>query len=321
MVIADSWGQIRIEPKYEKIINSKEFNELKNKTQLGLNCNSNAIHTRYQHSIGTYYLACKLIEISKNKFSNILNITKEDEEAIKCMALVHDIGHGCFSHVSEKYLEGTHEKRTVSILLNKNTEINQVISNTFGEKVLQKTINLIRMKEKIKEKCSVNSDNNLMLIMAKLLSGGIDIDRIDYIFRDSKYVTGEVNDFSSILESIDLECIDDSLEVVFDESAEFTIANFFNKRFELYDCLYLDNQTKILESVFSKFLLKADTKLNWDTSEVEINNIFREALLSKNEIIKRYACLLSTRKIDDNFIVKEINDKNSYDFYKAKLYL
>lgn len=105
MIVNDVWGTIKIEPKYETIIESKEFIDLKNKTQLGLNCNPNAIHTRYQHSIGTYFLACKLIDICKNKFSEILNINKEDEEAIKCMALIHDIGHGCFSHVSEKFLE------------------------------------------------------------------------------------------------------------------------------------------------------------------------------------------------------------------------
>lgn len=117
MTINDIWGQINVEPCYEKIINSKEFVSQKNKVQLGLNCNDNAIHTRYQHSLGVYYLACKLINLCKAKFSNILNITLEDEQAIKCMALVHDIGHGCFSHVSEKFLDGTHEDNTVNILL------------------------------------------------------------------------------------------------------------------------------------------------------------------------------------------------------------
>ena len=50
MTINDIWGQINVEPCYEKIINSKEFVSQKNKVQLGLNCNDNAIHTRYQHS-------------------------------------------------------------------------------------------------------------------------------------------------------------------------------------------------------------------------------------------------------------------------------
>lgn len=319
MVVNDVWRQISIEQKYEKIINSREFNDMKNKTQLGLNCNSNAIHTRYQHSIGTYYLACRLVEICKNKFSGILNITKEDEEAIKCMALVHDIGHGCFSHVSEKYLEGTHENRTVKILLDEHSEIHHAIVSSFGIEILQKIVSLIKMKEQIKEKKKVNNENGLMLIIGKLLSGGIDIDRVDYIFRDSKYVTNETNDYSSILESIDLENIDDSLEVVFSSNAEYAIANFFNKRFELYDSLYLNNETKILESIFGAFLHRIGLKLTWDTTEIEMNNIFRESLKSKDEVIRRYASRLSVRKLDENIILRELNDKDSFHFYKNKL--
>lgn len=319
MLINDIWCRISIEPKYEKIINSKEFNDMKNKTQLGLNCNSSAIHTRYQHSIGTYYLACRLVEICKKKFSRILTITQEDEEAIKCMALVHDIGHGCFSHVSEKHLKGTHENRTVNILLDEKTEIHQAIISSFGPKVLDKIVNLIKMKEQIKGKKTINNETGLMLIIGKLLSGGIDIDRIDYIFRDSKYVANETNDYSSILESIDLENIGDTLEVVFSSDAEYAIANFFNKRFELYDSLYLNNETRILESIFGKFLQRIGLKLSWDTTEIEMSNIFREALSSSDIIIRRYASMLSVRKLDENILVKEINDKNSFIFYRSKL--
>ena len=319
MIINDLWGQIRIEPKYEKIINCKEFQELKNKRQLGLNCNPNAIHTRYQHSIGVYYLACKLIEICKQKFFDILDITKEDEEAIKCMALVHDIGHGCFSHVSEKFLEGTHEERTIDILMDLNSEVHKAIIDEFGESVLKKIVNLIKIKEDIKDNKITNNDNDLTLIISKLLSGGIDIDRIDYMFRDSKHVNGDNNNFFNILESIDLECIDDSLEVVFDENAEYAIANFFNKRFELYDSIYLTIDTMILEMIFGKFLEAMKIKINWNTSEIEMENLFRKYLNSENEIIRRYAKLLNDRKLDNNFVLKEINSKESFESYKFKL--
>lgn len=319
MIINDIWGRIKIEDKYEQIINSNEFISLKNKTQLGLNCSSNATHTRYQHSIGTYFLACRLIEVCKSKFSEILNITKEDEEAIKCMALVHDIGHGCFSHVSEKYLNGTHEDRTELILLDKDSEIHKAIISSLGEKVLNKTIYLLKLKEIIKEKGEVDNGKDLMLIIGKLLSGGIDIDRIDYILRDSKNVVGENNDFSAILDSIDLECIDGSLEVVFDQEAEFRISNFFNKRFELYDTIYFDSNTLLIEKVFGKFLERTGIKLSWETTEVEMNNIFREQLNSSDSIIKRYASILNSRKLDNSFIIKEMDNKESYDFFCKSL--
>ncbi len=311
MVINDIWGPITIEPQYEKIIDSKEFKAMKDKTQLGLNSNPKVNHTRYYHSLGTYYLACRLIEICKEKFSELLKITKEDEEAIKCMALVHDIGHGCFSHVSEKFLEGTHEQQAENMLLNPKTEINQAIISNFGEIVLQKTIDLIKRKE--------TTDNNLMLIIGKLLSGGIDIDRLDYIYRDSKYVTGEINDYFSILEKIELEHVDDSLEVVFDEDTEYKIANFFNKRFELYDSLYFHNHPQMLQGVLGKFLEETKINFTWETTEKEMNQLFLKHLSSSNEIIKRYAYLLNNKTIDDNFVIKEINDLDSYNFYKKRV--
>ena len=319
-IINDIWGQIKIDGGYEKIINTKEFNEMKQKRQLGLNTSPNATHTRYQHSLGVYYLACKLIDICKTKFKNTLTITKEDEEAIKCMALVHDIGHGCFSHVSEKFLEGTHENRTIKLLLDEKTEIHQVILKEFGEEKIKKVIDLIKMKENIKDKTYSGNANDLTLVLAKLLSGGIDIDRIDYIFRDSFYVTGERNDFSTILDCIALECIDDNLEIVYDENAEYLIANFFNKRFELYDSVYLEKPARVLEAVFGKFIDDLGFSFSWDTTEVEIQNLFREHLGDKNPVIRRYANLLCNRSLDENFAIIEINDKSKYDFYRSELF-
>lgn len=319
-IINDIWGKITIDDKYEKIINTKEFNDMKQKSQLGLNTNPNAIHTRYQHSLGVYHLACKLIEICKKKFNNTLSITKEDEEAIKCMALVHDIGHGCFSHVSEQFLSGTHENRTIEILLDENSEIHQVIIENFGEVVLQKIIDLIKMKENIKGNNYDSKDNNLSMILAKLLSGGIDIDRIDYIFRDSFYVTGEKNDFSAILDNIDLEYIDDSLEIVYDAKAEYLIANFFNKRFELYDTIYFEKPTRMLEAIFGNFIRKLGFQFTWNTTEVEIQNLFRENLNNSDPIISRYAKLLYNRQIDEHFIIVEINNQEKYEYYRAELF-
>lgn len=319
MIIKDIWGVIKIEPYYEKIINSREFIALKNKSQLGLNCNDNAIHTRYQHSLGVYYLACKLIDICKQKFSSILDITLEDEQAIKCMALVHDIGHGCFSHVSEKFLDGTHEDNSVKILMDENSEINRVIIDTFGRNVLEKTIFLIKLKEHIKDKDLINTNPSLIFIVSKLLSGGIDIDRIDYIYRDSINVFKEQNDFSNILDSIELGYIDNDLEIIFSSDAEYKIANFFNKRFELYDTLYLNNETRILENIFNKFLAKTNINLNWNTTEIEMNNLFRTNICSKDILTRRCAQLLAQRKLDDNFLIKEVNSQENYKFLETRL--
>lgn len=315
----DIWGKIEIEPDFLKIINCKEFKDLKNKSQLGLNASINATHTRYQHSIGTYYLVCKLLDICDRKFKNTLVITEEDKKALKVMALVHDIGHGCFSHVSEKLLEGTHEERTLNLLSDNNSEIHQVLmSPPFGQNILDKVLELLSMKEKIKNQSELDISNNIMLIIGKLLSGGIDVDRIDYIFRDSINVLGEENDYSDILSSINLEFVDDSIEIAFDASAEYSIANFFNKRFELYDTVYCSVPTRILECIFAKLIEARNFPLTWDTTEIEMSNYIRELEHDPDFLISRYATLLSTRSLDDGIIYKEIGDASAFEFAKSK---
>lgn len=319
MIIKDIWGNIEIEKDYIKIIESKEFKELKNKNQFGLNTNIGATHTRYDHSIGTYHLAKRLIEICKNKFSDTLVIKKEDEDAIKLTALLHDLGHGVFSHVSEKHLEGSHEDRTVELIESKNTEVNKAIRENFGEEVINKIIYLINLKDNIKKE-NITNEIDLLFIIKKLLSGGIDIDRIDYIFRDSMHTKNEYNDFSSILESMDLEFIDNSLEVVFDDKALYTISNFFNKRFELYDTCYVETKTLLIEQVFARFLKETNTKITWDTTEPEMYDIIKTHLKKDDLCIKRYAEILLNKSIDENFVLKEFSDKNSYEVFITQLY-
>ena len=320
MIVNDIWGEIMIDSKYEKVINTKEFNDLKNKNQLGINTNVNAVHNRYQHSLGTYLLSTKLINICKNKFENIIDIKEEDEEVVKLTALIHDIGHGPYSHVAESLFNQNHEEKTIEILLDPNTEIHKVIVEEFGINILKKVVNVLENKEKIKRNIEVNSDISLAYNIEKLLCGGIDIDRIDYIYRDSKHAFNETNDFSNILESINLEYIDEALEIVFDENAEYSISNFFNKRFELYDKLYLNNKTRILENVFKKFLEKTNNKITWNMSETEINNFIINNMNSNDEVIKRYATMLKNRYVDDEVIIKEINDNDEYSNFKNRLF-
>lgn len=311
MKVNDIWGIIDIEDKYLNVINSKEFINMKNVTQLGLNTNPNATHTRYQHSLGVYYLACKLIASCKNKLNGIIKINKEDEESIKLMALTHDIGHGPFSHVMEEYLPGTHENNTIH-LLEGNTEIHKQIINSFGENVLDKTIKLIK-KENIEE-------NSLLFIVSKLLSGGIDIDRIDYIYRDSRHILNETNDFSNLLNEISLECVNNKLEIVFNNDSIYKIVNYFNKRFELYDKIYLDKKSLILEKILGLFLKLTNTNVNWNTKESELKYLFEKYSKSKDIIISRYSKLLINRDIDNSILFKEFNNQESLILFKDKLF-
>ena len=284
MIIKDKiWGNIEIESKYESIVNSKELQKLKTKKQLGMSLCDKSIHTRFDHSIGVYYLACKLINVIKEKFSGYIIINEYEEDAIKIMALTHDIGHGPFSHLAERLLNGSHEDNTV-LLLKEKTSIHNEIVNNFGTTVLDKVIYLVELKEKVKNGEKISDTPDIMFIISKLLSGGIDIDRLDYLARDSYYELGCKYDFSDILNHINLDYIDDYLEISFDKNNEYIIANYLNKRYEMYDTIYLNDTKFIIEACLDKLIKKLNYKVTWNSNEEDILD-FIKAL---KEIISHY---------------------------------
>lgn len=319
MIINDKvWGNIDVEKRYECIVNSKEVSNLKNKKQLGMVLSDKAIHTRFDHSLGVYYLACKLINIIKNRLNKYIEISKCDEDAIKIMALVHDIGHGPFSHLAERLLNESHENNTISLLKN-NTDIHNIIINNFGSNVMDKVIYLIELKEKVKNDDANYDKLDIMFIISKLLSGGIDIDRLDYIARDSFYVEGVKQDFSSILDYINLDYADDYLEIVFDEKSEYLIANYLNKRYELYDTLYLNDKKFIIESALDKLITYLDYKISWDSDENNILEYIKEKSSGNDLYIKRLSDIVLNKKIDNNIKYLVFNNKKSYDYFLNKI--
>lgn len=319
MIINDKvWGNFEVEERYECIVNSTEVKKLKNKKQLGMVLSDKAIHTRFDHSLGVYYLACKLVNTIKSKLSNYIDISKSDEDAIKIMALVHDIGHGPFSHLAERLLNESHENNTVSLLKN-NTDIHNIIINNFGSNVLDKVIYLIELKEKVKNDDANYDKLDIMFIVSKLLSGGIDIDRLDYLARDSYYVKCCKYDFSNILDYINLEYVDDYLEIVFDEESEYLIANYLNKRYELYDTLYLNDKKSIIESALDKLITSLNYEISWNSDEEKILEYIKERTKDNDLYIKRLSDIVLNKKIDDNIKYLVFDNKKSYDYFLDRI--
>ncbi len=318
MFVKDIWGDVRFNKKFIAILESKEFKSLKDRNQLGFNIK--ASHKRYDHSIGTFFVASRLVEICEEKFGDILTITEEDKNAVLIMALIHDIGHSCYSHGAEEVFSISHEERAIEILLSNYSEVNKAIVNNFSKEVLDKVINLIRNQKDIKKNKGELKSYDLSYVVGKLLSGGIDVDRIDYIYRDSFNINREENNFISMLDAIDLEFIDGSLEIVFDDSAEYTIANFLNKRFEMYDEHYFGAEVAVIEEAFKKFLKFTNKKISYDTTQIEMENYFREMMNCDNETISNYAEILSSKELCDDYIIKEFSKKSDFDNFKEKIY-
>lgn len=157
------------------LINSKEFQRLRRIKQLGSSSFTfhGAEHSRFSHCLGVYYLARRVTNIFDKKYSDIWN----SNESLLTMtaALLHDIGHGAYSHTFERLFDTNHETITQQIILSPETEINTIlrrVSPDFPDKVAS-VINHTYSNKQVEQ----------------LISSQIDVDRMDYLLRDS-YFTG-----------------------------------------------------------------------------------------------------------------------------------
>ncbi|RAO95241.1 metal-dependent phosphohydrolase [Mycoplasma wenyonii] len=167
------------------LLNTVEFQRLGEISQLGLLKENfpGATHTRLSHSLGVYALTSKFI----NHFLSLgdLNLTEDQLEIDLCLsvALLHDIGHGPFSHFFEKFLpEFSHEYMTRQLILNKNSKLYELLAER--SRVYGKEDNFF--PEEIVKILSKKSGREWI---EELIASKIDVDRLDYLLRD-KYFCG-----------------------------------------------------------------------------------------------------------------------------------
>ncbi|NOQ50491.1 MAG: HD domain-containing protein [Mycoplasmataceae bacterium] len=167
-IVDSSLGMITIEDELIlNLTNTKEFKRLARINHLGV-ANflfPSATHTRLAHSLGVYELARRTLIELKVKLPSSTN------RAILVAALCHDLGHGPISHGFEHYLNITHEKQSELIILSKETEVGKVLS---------------KMDKKAQiEAAQLMSGNHKLTWANQLISSEIDVDRLDYLMRDS----------------------------------------------------------------------------------------------------------------------------------------
>ena len=157
------------------LINSREFQRLRRIKQLGTAQYTfhGAEHSRFSHSLGVYELTRKMINNFQRHYSDVWD--DQYRLVTLCAALLHDIGHGPFSHTFEKVFDTDHEQFTIDIILQEGTEVHHIlrqVSDDFPNQV-----------------ASVITGEHPNPQVVQLISSQIDADRMDYLLRDA-YFTG-----------------------------------------------------------------------------------------------------------------------------------
>ena len=228
---------------FQNIIDTPEFQRLRNIKQLGA-CNyvfPSATGTRFEHSIGVYYLTDRILKaILKNAPESGLfrhsSIDKDKYCLIRLAALIHDMGHGPFSHLWDDLCikngnHQDHEFRGIEIFKWMNSKYSLKYSHDDIE-FLSELVNPDIMNHPHK-----HHDCWMYQIVANKESG-LDTDKMDYLIRDSRVVGLDINK-EDIYRVIDSATIVDNV-ICFPRKKFYsrTIFNLFETRFKLHNALY-----------------------------------------------------------------------------------
>lgn len=239
-------GPIKICQDAKRIIDTPEYQRLRNIKQLG--CVSYvfpcATHTRFEHSIGVYHLAKKYMDILNNNY-----FTKIEYKLISIAALIHDLGHGPFSHLFDDFVGGkNHEYRSIELFKFMNTKYNLGYSED-NINFIKDVIEPHNIESKDKKYCyQIVSNNN-----------GIDVDRMDYIMRDTK-MTGL--NYGVEYERIMNNSIIHNSEIYFSNKAQVPIEDFLRIRFILHKEIYNHQAVRSIEYMIKEIFEIIDPEFN-----------------------------------------------------------
>lgn len=286
-------GYIEIGDLAIAIIDTVEMQRLRRIRQLGFSylVYPGANHTRFEHSLGVYHLICLLLDR--------LEVAKEEEQELIVASLIHDIGHGPYSHVTEpviKKITGNSHEDIEDIIFKQEVEVERELEVEVGSaKTIAEVLDELSLdKQKIagyikgeRRAEYVESERDL----SKVLNGEIDVDKMDYLVRDSYYtgVAYGVVDNIRIIQGLDFV----NGKVVITEKGILPAEYLLFSRFLMYPTVYKHHTSRIAQLMFSEAL-----------------EYFVKSKSESEDHIRQYA--LALRRMDDSEINIALRNAKGY---------
>lgn len=271
-VIRDSvHGDIFVEKEFLDLVDTPEFQRLRRIKQLAT-ANlvfPSAEHTRFSHSIGTFFIMKKLITHFEAEFKrlDLKNISSRDKNVALAAAILHDIGHGPFSHAFEGAFpfskeHSNHEQWTTKIISSEDSNIYKILVKNFDENFPYDVAALIQKKYEYKKKgfsSKETEDIDLFFVLSSLVSGQLDADRMDYLLRDSQNTGvpyGKV-DISRLISSMRLTVNNEYYYVCILEKYLSDVEGYLISRYQMHKGVYYHKFKCEMEIIMKKIMMRA----------------------------------------------------------------
>ncbi len=272
------YGYIYIDYDFlEQLINTFPMQRLRRIKQLSFvnivfSCGENS---RFIHSLGVYELARRFLDKNNNILKGIF--THRDQMLLLTTALLHDVGHGSYSHVFEEIFETNHEKKSVEII-EKHSQIVDILDK-------------LDLDFKYDVASIIKKENKFKLI-EQLLTSQLDFDRLDYLKRDAFFVGVSYGyiDSERLIRSMEIDKKNNN--IVFKKSNISVIENYLISRYHMHSIVY--NHSKVLgfsvifRNIFKRLLclLKGNYKFQIDqeNNSNSILSILRKFQKNRDDI-------------------------------------
>ena len=272
------------------LIQHKYFQRLRRISQMGLSylVYPGAHHTRFHHALGSMHLMQRAINVLRFKG---VAISEDEENGLLIAILLHDIGHGPFSHAMEHSIVNSisHEEISLRFMEELNKEFNGSLTLAI----------------------SIFKGEYARKFMCELISSQLDMDRADYLKRDSFYTGVAEGNINSERLITMLNVVNDQL--VIEEKGIYSVEKFLVARRFMYWQVYLHKTSLVAEQLLTRILKRAkelvETGVNLRCSDALL--YFLEKEISKNKFNR--STLEIFARLDDYDIVAAMKDWQSND--------
>ena len=251
------WDNIRLEPVAVSAIDTPTFQRLRYVRQLGhaFLVYPGATHSRFEHALGAYHLARRALATLDER-GDLDGIDERECLAARLAALLHDIGHYPFSHALEETGFGSHEALGARRL--RDGSLGTLLQSLGGDRLIDRIAALIQG----------TSDSPL----AGLVSGSLDLDKIDYLSRDARmcgvpYGTVDVDRLLSSLALV--QHADGTREMGVQEKGVSALESLLFAKYQMYRNVYWHHAVRSATCMFKRAVRATIAAGNITTAEIE----------------------------------------------------
>lgn len=254
------------------LINTKEFQRLRRIKQLGMShfVFPGADHSRFAHSIGVMQTARRFLDRIEDVCSNCPN--DDQRTVVLVAALLHDVGHGPFSHAFEKITGDKHEQRTLDIIRDSSTEIGERLATHNSELPERLTV---FFDEDMEE--DQRDDADIPAYLTQIVTSQLDADRFDYLLRDSHSTGTDYGrfDMSWLLQHLHVD--DDKGRFYLSHKALYAAESYVFARYHMYRSVYFHKTTRAAEVMLRLLFKRYKKQLGECSGEQEQKAIVPDA--------------------------------------------